>query len=198
MLVVTLETMKLDPMLCQYMTIDFTPLRQTHIDIHAFDEVWTNILLCISLQTCVPKEIEENWTPRTSDLKDHLPIIFTKGTRTPSKSTSNSPSTHVLVKHGIKIAIEQSPTPRAQLVKNQWPPIDYWGALTSSDPCEFSKKENYLLVVMFHSKLHNYLKAFSLKGWNHEVVQKMDSILKDKTWSLVDLPLGKKHDGSTN
>jgi hypothetical protein len=39
MLIVTIETMKLDPMLCQYMTIDFTPLRQTHIHIHAFDEV---------------------------------------------------------------------------------------------------------------------------------------------------------------
>jgi hypothetical protein len=50
---------------------------------------------------------------------------------------------------------------------------------------------------MHHLKLHNYLKASSLEGWNHEVAQKMDSILKDKTWSLVDLPLGKKHDGST-
>jgi hypothetical protein len=118
MLVVTLETMKLDPMLCQYMTIDFTPLRQTHIDIHAFDEVWTNMLLCISPQTYGPKEIEENWALKTNDLKDHWPVISTNETKTPSKSTSNSPSTHVLVKHGIKIAIEQSPTPRAQLVKN--------------------------------------------------------------------------------
>jgi hypothetical protein len=50
---------------------------------------------------------------------------------------------------------------------------------------------------MHHSKLHNYLKASSLEGWNHEMAQKMDSILKDKTWSLIDLPLGKKHDGST-
>lgn len=61
MIVVTLETMKLDPMLCQYMTIDFAPLKQTHIDIHAFDEMRTNMLLCISPQTYGPKEIEENW-----------------------------------------------------------------------------------------------------------------------------------------
>lgn len=39
---------------------------------------------------------------------------------------------------------------------------------------------------MHHSKLHNYLKASNLEGWNHEVAQKMDSILKDKTWNLVD------------
>jgi hypothetical protein len=174
MLVVTLETMKLDPMLCQYMTIDFTPLRQTHIDKHVFDEVWTNMLLCISPQTYSPKEIEENWALKTNDLKDHLPIIFTKETKTPPKSTSNSPSKPVLVKYGIKIAIEQPPTPRAQLVKNQWPPIDYWGALASSNPREFSKKEIYLLVVMLHSKLHNYLNASNLEGWNHEVAQKMD------------------------
>jgi hypothetical protein len=50
---------------------------------------------------------------------------------------------------------------------------------------------------MHHSKPHNYLKASSLEGWNHEVAQKMDFILKDKPWSLVDLPLGKKHDRST-
>ncbi len=50
---------------------------------------------------------------------------------------------------------------------------------------------------MLHLKLHNYLNASSLEGCTHEVAQKMDSILKDKTWSLVDLPLGKKHDGST-
>jgi hypothetical protein len=118
MIVVTLETMKLDPMLCQYMTIDFTPLKQTHIDIHAFDEMRTNMLLCISPQTYGPKDIEENWALKTIDLKDHLLIIFTNETKTPPKSRSNSTSTHVLVKYGIKIAIEQSPTPRAQLVKN--------------------------------------------------------------------------------
>jgi hypothetical protein len=146
MLVVTLETMKLDPMLCQYMTIDFTPLRQTHIDIHAFDEVWTNMLLCTSPPTCDPKEIEENWALKTNALKDHLPVIFTKEIKTPLKSTSNSPSTHVLVKHGIKITIKQSPTPRAQLVKNQWPPIDYWGMLPSSNPCGFFEKKIIFLL----------------------------------------------------
>ncbi len=50
---------------------------------------------------------------------------------------------------------------------------------------------------MLHSKLHNYLHASSLEGWNHEVAPKLDSILKYRTWSLVDLPLGKKRDGST-
>jgi hypothetical protein len=60
------------------------------------------MLLCISPQTCGPKEIEENWALKTNDLKDHLLVIFTKGIKIPSKSTSNSPSTHVLVKHGIK------------------------------------------------------------------------------------------------
>jgi hypothetical protein len=78
--------------------------------------VWTNMLLCISPQTYGPKEIEENWALKTNELKDHLSVIFTKKTKTPPKNTSNSPSTHVLVKHGIEIAIEQSPAPIAQLV----------------------------------------------------------------------------------
>ncbi len=51
--------------------------------------------------------------------------------------------------------------------------------------------------MMHHSNLRKYLKALSLEGWNHEVAQKMDSMLKDRTWSFVDLPLGKKHDEST-
>ncbi len=50
---------------------------------------------------------------------------------------------------------------------------------------------------MLHSKLYNYLNASSLEGWNHEVAQKMDFILKDKTQSIIDLPLGKKHHGTT-
>jgi len=45
---------------------------------------------------------------------------------------------------------------------------------------------------MHHSKPHNYLKAFNSQGWDHAMAQEMDSILKNRTWSLVDLSLGRK------
>jgi len=42
--------------------------------------------------------------------------------------------------------------------------INYWGTLALSYPCEIFEDEDYLLVVMHHSKPHNYLKAFNSKG----------------------------------
>jgi hypothetical protein len=38
---------------------------------------------------------------------------------------------------------------------------NYWGTLALSYPCENFEEKNYLLVVMHHSKPHNYLKAFN-------------------------------------
>ncbi len=69
---------------------------------------------------------------------------------------------------------------------------NYWGTLALSYPCEIFEEKDYLLVVMHHSKSHNYLKAFNSKGWDHAMAQEMDSILKNRTWSLVGLLLWKK------
>ncbi len=69
---------------------------------------------------------------------------------------------------------------------------NYWGTLALSYPYEIFEEENYLLVMMHHSKPCNYLKAFNSKGWDHAMDQEMDSILKNRTWSLVGLSLGKK------
>lgn len=100
-----------------------------------------------------------------------------------------------MAKHGAKVATKQFLTLKVKGFRMRRPLIwmaNYWGTLALSYPCEIFEEEDYFLVMMHHSKTHNYLKAFNSKGWDHAMVHKMDSILKNRTWSLVGLSLGKK------
>jgi hypothetical protein len=38
---------------------------------------------------------------------------------------------------------------------------NYWGTFTLSYPCEILEEEDYLFILMHHSKPHNYLKTFN-------------------------------------
>jgi hypothetical protein len=77
--------------------------------------------------------------------------IYDEGMKMPSSNLSNSLSTLLAVRGGVEVTITQFPTPSLkQPTKKQQPPfwiVNYWGALTWFDSYEFSKEEDYLLIV---------------------------------------------------
>ncbi len=132
---------------------DFMSLRQIHMKTHTSSEVLTNLTYHIAPQEShdLNQDREKNCS-KTNDMGDKLPHgISSEGAKMPLSSPSNSLSTPPMVKGGVETIATWSFTPSLkQLAREQWPPshmVDYWGALTSPDPCWVSRKEDYLLIV---------------------------------------------------
>lgn len=82
------------------------------------------------------QEKEEKFL-ESNDMGDNLPHkISGEGAKMPSSNLSNSLSTLLAVRSGVKATITQFPTPSLkQPTREQWPPfwmVNYWGALVTS------------------------------------------------------------------
>lgn len=119
MSIVTHEVMKPDPMLwlvTNYLC-HWNKLTHTYMFLMRYELIWYSHLT----SNLWSHGYRKNHMLKTDDLRNHLPLIFNKEVDTPPRSTSNSLATHVLVKHGTKVATTQFLTPKVQGIRMHQP-----------------------------------------------------------------------------